>query len=361
MKIEVNCKELLEGLNIVGSIVNPKGTELVKRQVLICAENEEIKVFTFNDNAVLVGEVNGDVESDGECCVDIFYLMNLMSKFSGSVVIELKDNKIIHFKCGRSRYKTTVYPKDEVKSFVDTVKVKGEVVRIEIEPLRNALECVYSSTDKDDDNLSGAYIYHENGTDMITCSNAEIGATVSKAELVAFPEGVLPKFLIDFILKLKGTRFLDLKHDDKGYFSGKAGKYSFIYRAPQYNYPWSAIHEIIKDSEAYDSSFKFNNSDLMSALNRISVVADEKTHAVKLTVNKEHLVLEVEGPGHSGEETIILEKGVSSEFSILMDSVYLQGVLKDCAGTVTWRFMSEEEPQFVEDGYLTKFFMGLST
>lgn len=361
MNIKVNSKDLLECLGVVGSIVNPKVSELIKKQVKICATADSVTLYTFNDSTVLSGEISGEaeVEEEGEACIDIFYLSSLLGKLNGTVSIVRKD-KIVNIKCGRSRYKTTVFPDEEFKDYTSVTKVKGEVCSIELEPFKNALECVYGSSAKDDDNLSGAYIYHENGTDMIACSNTEVGACVAKKNLVSFPEGVLPKFLIDFILKLKDIRMLEIKTDNKGYFSGRAGKYAFLYRAPKFDYPWDSMYGIIRGSEAYNESFKFNNSDLMDALNRISVITDETTHAVKLTVKESTIMLDVEGPGHSGEEVIDLIEPIMNEFSIILDSVYLQNILKDCSGVVEWSFIDEDNPQFVSDGFVTKFFMGLN-
>jgi hypothetical protein len=195
---------------------------------------------------------------------------------------------------------------------------------------------------------------------MLTCSNTELGATVNKEGLITFPEGVLPRFLIDFILKLKNIRFLEIGSNEQGYFRGKAGPYSFLYRAPSFEYPWEAIYEIINGSQAYDSNFKFNNNDMLGALGRIGVITDDTSHRVEMKVSEGLMTLSVDGPGHSGQEVIDLSEPIDYDYVISLDSLYLSNILKDFEGVVEWSFFDEDNAQFVTDGYLTKFFMGLS-
>lgn len=360
MKFEINSKALLEVLSTLGSIVNPKISELVRKQVLIEAQSESIVCTVFNNSTVLKAKVNTVVQSQGSACIDLFYLLSLLNKFDGTMQVEVSD-KVFQIKCGRSKYKTTIYPEEEFKDHINiTSKWSDSPSKIELEPLKNALSCVYSSSDKEDENLSGAYIYHEGQIDMISCSNTSLGAMVAKEGLISFPEGVLPRFLIDFISKVNNIRFLELQSNKDGFFKGLVGPYTFIYRAIDYKYPWKEIHEIIKGAEAYGSQFRFNNDDMLEVLSRISVIADDTTHAIHLKINNDKIHVSVDGASTSGEEIVDLIEPIGYEYSIVVDSLYLHSVLKDLAGVITWSFFDEDNPQFVSDGYLTKFFMGSS-
>jgi DNA polymerase III sliding clamp (beta) subunit (PCNA family) len=361
MKFDVSSKSFLETLSTIGAIVNPKISELVKKQVLLEVHADNVVCTVFNQSSVLKGKLNVLVAEQGSACVDLFYLLALLNKLNGTMSLEILDNKVLQIKCGRSKYKTALYPEDEFREHINlTSKWTDAAVKIEIEPLKAALSCVYSSSSKDNENLSGAYIYHEGSIDMVTCSNTELGAMVAKENLIAFPEGVLPKFLVDFISKIENVRFLDLQVNKEGFFKGIVGPYTFIYRSMNYDYPWAEIYGIIKGSEAYGSMFRFSNEDMLEVLNRIGVITDSVTHAIHFQVANDKIKIETYGAGSSGEEIVDLLEPIGYEYDIVLDSAYLYNVLKDFVGPVTWSFFDEDNPQFVTDGYLTKFFMGSS-
>jgi DNA polymerase III sliding clamp (beta) subunit (PCNA family) len=322
-------------------------------------------IKTVNEYAMMSAKVvSADVDTPGKICVDVFSLMDLVSKFSGNIKIaKIPSPSGVHslltVSSGRSEYKIPDYPLQEFEPLTEIKDIEGETQKIDLKHFKEALACVYSSADKEHETLSSAYVAHDDGLDSLTCSNIQLGAHIIKKDLVSMPEGVLPKFIIDFILRLDDIRFLEYK-ESNGYYLGSAGRFRFGYRTPNYAYPWAELKKCVDESKDADKAFSFNKVHLYEALQRIGVVADDKTHAVRINVSGGEMELLVEGPGHAGKEYVYLTAPVEFEYSILVDGNYMLGVLKEFEGPVTWSFATSNLPQFITDGYLLKFFAGLA-
>lgn len=355
-----NSKDLVEVLTVLSSIVHPKETELVKKQVLI-EITDRIKLTTVNESTLLSAIYGGHISGRGSFCVNIQYLINLVSKFTGDISITGIENGVC-IKSGRSKYTTSGFPVDEFLTLTNyDTGGNLEFHNVDLNPFREALTCVYTSAAKEDNTLSATYIAHNhNGNkDCVVCSNSELGAAVIKDNLVNFPQGPIPKFIVDFILKLKDLRILEFATNN-GLFVGKAGCYSFAYRAPDIDYPWADINRFLESYYALPNSFRFYKNDMIGALHRISVIADPHTHAISINFSDNKIILSVEGPGNQGSETVPLLSPITNDYQISVDSIYLMAVLKELEGNIEWSCSNIDNPQFVSDGHLVKFFMGLA-
>jgi len=360
----VNAKTFVEVLTTLSSIIHPKEGELVKKQVLVEVSDNKVTLKTINESTLLVAKIDAQNTANGKFCVTASYLINLLSRFNGDVTVFEEENKL-HIKSGRSKYQTSLFPIDEFEELcaVDEIELQTDRIKVDLEPFRSALECVYSSASKEDLTLSSTYVAHNHDTDKdcIVCSNSELGAAVIKDSIVSFPQGPIPKFIVDFILKLKDLRVLEFVVND-GLFMGTAGCYTFYYRSPDIDYPWDEINGFLEAYPTLTKRFRFFKNDMIAALARITVIADNATHAVTLKFTGDLVVIESEGPGHKGSETIsLIESANDGEaYEISMDSVYLMNVLKEFEGNVDYYCSDSEAPQFVTDGFLVKFFMGLA-
>jgi DNA polymerase III sliding clamp (beta) subunit (PCNA family) len=363
MLVNVDAKELTGCLQIVSSIINPKNTELLRRQVLVNVSEDGMLLKTVNEYAMMSATVTTDIKETGKICVDVFSLIGLVSKFAGNIQIGSVQAKsgthnVLVVSSGRSEYKIPDYPLQEFEPLTEIKEIDSKVHKVDLKQLKEALSCIYSSADKEHEALSGVYVAHSDTYDSLTCSDIQLGAHVRRKDLIDMPEGILPKFLIDFIMRLSDLRYLEYK-EENGYYFGCAGKFRFGYRTPNCSYPWAELKNCIDESKDADKSFTFNKAHLYEALHRIGVVADDKTHAVRINIKNSEMELLVEGPGYSGKEYVDLTEPVDFEYSILVDGNYMLGILKEFEGPVSWSFTTSDLTQFITDGYLLKFFVGL--
>lgn len=320
---------------------------------------DKVTLKTVNESTFLSASYNGIVTSPGSFCVNAQYLIDLLSKFNGDVVISTTEQGVL-IKSGRSKYTTSSF---SVADFLPLTRYDiGDNLNfhaIDLNSFREALLCVYSSASKDDPILSATYINKKDRKDYVICSNSELGAAVIKENLVNFPTGPIPKFIVDFILKLKDLRHMEFATQND-LFIGKAGGYTFAYRAPAIEYPSQDIMGFLESYTQIPESFKFNKADIMSALSRIVVIADSNTHAVLIKFNGKKLTIESDGPGNKGCEEIVLLDDAPKTYEISVDCIYLMNVLKELEGIIEWSCENADSPQFVSDGHLLKFFMGLA-
>lgn len=363
-KFEVNANKMVEVLTVLNSIVHPKESEMVKRQVMI-EIRDKLTLTTVNESTLLKATLDAKIGCTGPAmCVDIQNLINLLSKFNGDINFDnpYDDDDYVLIRAGRSSYKFPLFPNDEFETLTKYEDFEGDFSEIEVSSFRDALDCVYTSSSKDSEILSSAFIGHDlaENEHCVVCSNSELGAAVIKETLSAFPQGPIPKFIVDFILKLKDVRMLEYKEKD-GLFRGKVGCFEFAYRSPDIEYPWGEIKAFLEGQRACTKIFKIDKADMSKALSRISLITDNDTHAVTLNFKNNSVIINAEGPGSHGREEIPLLENVGEPgYEVTMDSIYLFNVLKEFEGNVEWTCDSPEGIQFISDGYLTKFFIGLA-
>lgn len=329
MRFTISREKLLEGLQAVTPAVPPKTTLPVLSNLLVETTDRGIRFSATDLDIAVSTEVSAEVEAQGAITIPAKKLSEIARELPPSPVkIAASGEQRITLECGRSKFKLLGLPRDEfptfpVVRFTDSWRVKsGELQKL------IAHTSFAVSTEESRPILNGVlWELREDRMRMVSTN----GHRLAKMELpleaaTAAPPGdlIVPPKALDQIRRLfPAEEELEIARGENhiGFRSPFTSVFTRLIEGPYPNYE----QVIPKDNDRVALADK---ASLTSALKRMSVIASDQTHRIRMSFNAGMAKFSVTTPdlGEASDELPVQYTG--DPLDIGFNATYLLEILR---------------------------------
>jgi DNA polymerase III sliding clamp (beta) subunit (PCNA family) len=364
MKFKSSVLELQRNLKLLTPVVNYNHPILAFRYIKIFVNNGRLEIKGFDQSFVAsVFPEYSDIQDDkiyGNVLAKQF--IGLINSFkSEEVLVTIKDS-ICHIKSGRSNYKLPLLDDHVFQESIgeldfDYYSIAFLKPPIKVNSFVTKAMAVMHCLSKDDYRANLQYIYVKDGR-MIACDG-------NKGAVIDFENEGLDGYLvhrkiINCIENISNTNemFITLC-EDKLYVKTK--NFLFCSAVADIEYPYETVKEFISNGFADKiHSIRLSAEELIDKLGRVLMFADNDTNTVKVFFNEQEISLIVENNSYAEETISHLGQAFKSPFGLYVDGKNLRELLGKTTAEPYWNTDGEEEIQYLFDGELLQFFLGLS-
>lgn len=337
MRFTISREKLQEGLGAVAASIPAKTTLPVLANLLVETTERGIRLAGTDLDIAVSTEVPADVETPGAITIPAKKLQEIARELPPSPVkVASTGEQRVTLECGRARFKLLGLPRDEFPAF-PAVRFDdgGSAWKIKSGDLQKLIQhtAFAVSTEESRPILNGVLWELRPERMRMVATN---GHRLARMELPA-PEGdgapttggqtgdlIIPPKALDQIRKLfPADAELDIARGDNhlGFRSPTTAVYTRLIEGPYPNYE----QVIPKDNDKVAYADK---GALMSALRRMSVIASDQTHRIRLSFNAGMLKFAVQTPdlGEAADELPIRYDG--DPLDIGFNASYLLEILR---------------------------------
>jgi DNA polymerase III subunit beta len=328
MRFTITREKLQEGLTAVAATVPAKTTLPVLANILIETTEKGIRLSGTDLDIAVSTEVSADVDAQGAITIPAKKLAEIARELPPSPVkMAAAGEQRVTLDCGRSHFKILGLPKDEFPSF-PAVKFKDSW-RVRAGDLRKLIDhtAFAVSTEESRPILNGVLWELRAELMRMVATN---GHRLAKMEVPIAAAGapssdlIVPPKALDQIRRLfPEDEELEIARGDNhlGFRSPFTSVFTRLIEGPYPNYQ----QVIPKDNDKYAIADKLA---LTGALKRMSVIASDQTHRIRLSFNQALLRFSVQTPdlGEATDELPVRYNG--DPLDIGFNANYLLEILR---------------------------------
>lgn len=328
MRFTISREKLQEGLGAVAASIPAKTTLPVLANILVETTDRGIRLSGTDLDIAVSTEVAADVESPGAITIPAKKLSEIARELPPAPVkIGAAGEQRITLECGRSKFKLLGLPRDEFPSF-PVVKF-AESWRVKSGDLQRLIAhtSFAVSTEESRPILNGVLWELRPELMRMVATN---GHRLAKMELAITATGaphsdliVPPKALEQIRRLFPAEEELEIARGDNhlGFRSPFTAVYTRLIEGPYPNYE----QVIPKDNDRVAVADKVA---LASALKRMSVIASDQTHRIRLSFNSGLLRFSVQTPDLGEAQDEIPVRYTGDQLDIGFNAAYLLEVLR---------------------------------
>ena len=328
MRFTISREKLQEGLAAVGASIPAKTTLPVLANILVETTDKGIRLSGTDLDIAVSTEVAADVDAPGGITIPAKKLTEIARELPPSPVkIASSGEQRITLDCGRSHFKILGLPRDEFPSF-PAVRFDDKTWRIRSGEVQKLIghTAFAVSTEESRPILNGVLWELRPDRMRMVATNGHrlakmdvpITAAGAQSDLI-----VPPKALEQIRRLFPADEELEIARGENhlGFRSPFTAVYTRLIEGPYPNYE----QVIPKDNEKFAIADK---QSLVSALKRMSVIASDQTHRIRLSFNSGMLKLSVQTPdlGEANDELPIRYTG--DQLDIGFNASYLLEILR---------------------------------
>ncbi len=329
MKFTITKEAFLEGLQQVQHVVSTRTTLPILSNVLLEADGDKLRLTTTDLDVGVTGQVDAKVERAGATTIPARRLAGIVRELpSSEVSVEVDSKDAASIRSGPSYFKILGLARDEfppLATFEDAKEYK-----IDQKVLKDALKITsYSiSTDETRYVLNGIFCSFKGGSLTLVATDGRRLAMVEHD--IEFPESQE----IEVIVPTKAVSELQRLLGDEGEvkISISDSQIAFglndnllVSKLIEGNYPnyRQVIPEETKERIVLD------RETFLSTVNRISLLANEKSNSVKFVFGEDQIDVTANSPdvGEASETMTVAYKG--AQFSIAFNPDFLMAPLRN--------------------------------
>jgi len=334
MQFIISRDIFLNGLMKVQGIVEKKHTIPILANVLIEAKNDEITITATDLEVGLKSRYKAKVIDEGKITVSAKKMFEIIKELPDKEInFNSKSNFWVEVKCHKSIFNLVGLSPDEFPKFPDIQLGNSSIIKSNLsEMIEKTLFSV--SSDETKFNLTGIFIKskkvnNENKLVFVSTDGHRLSLIKRTIETQLdnkYSEGfILPKKGIIEIKKLLETMDENIVMGiSDNNFSISNNKTTLIMRMVDGEFP--DYNRVIPDKG--NNSAIIDKNLFLHALKRISILSSEKSKGVKLSLNKDSLVLTSSNPeiGDAKEEIEIAYSG--DDITIGFNAKYIIEILQ---------------------------------
>jgi DNA polymerase-3 subunit beta len=329
MRFTIAREKLQEGLSAVAASVPAKTTLPVLANLLVETTERGIRLSGTDLDMAVSTELMADVDTQGAITIPAKKLVEIVRELpSAPVKVSASGEQKVMLECSRSRFKLLGLPKDEFPSF-PSIRF-GESWRIRSGDLQKLIghTAFASSTEESRPILNGVLWELRPDQMRMVATN---GHRLAKMEISINSSGVpssdfiIPPKALEQIRRLfPAEEELEIARGDNhlGFRSPFTAIYTRLIEGPYPNYE----QVIPKDNDRIALA---DRNALIQALKRMSVIASDQTHRIRMSFNSGMLKFSVQTPdlGEAQDELPINFEGDSLDIGF--NASYLLEILRN--------------------------------
>ena len=333
MRFTIAREKLQEGLNAVAASIPAKTTLPVLANILVETTERGIRLSGTDLDIAVSTEVAADVEAPGAITIPAKKLTEIARELQPSPVkMAAAGEQRVTLECGRSRFKLLGLPRDEFPTF-PTVRF-NESWRVRSGDLQKLISHTAFAVSNEESRPILNGVLWELRPDLMRMV-ATNGHRLSKMELPITSVGtngqpapsndliVPPKALEQIRRLFPAEEELEIARGDNhlGFRSPFTSVFTRLIEGPYPNYE----QVIPKDNDRVAIADKVA---LTSALKRMSVVASDQTHRIRLSFNAGMLKFSVQTPDLGEAQDELPVRYTGDQLDIGFNATYLLEILR---------------------------------
>jgi len=344
MNFSIDRSPLLEALQKVQTVVEKKNTIQILGSILCTVKNQELSLCATDLEVGIKVNLPVEAQQEGKITLSAKHFLDIVKELpEKKLTITRKDNSWIELICGKSRFNIVSLSADQYPSlpnFEDKTyfEAKTDALVDMIDRTQFA-----ASTDTTRYHINGVYFEHlETSLMRMVATDGHRLSFVDQEVFLNSPDLkrgiIIPKKGLAEFRKLlnEGDKTIGLSFE-RGYIFAKLESTYLFIRLIDGEYP--DYRPVIP--KTVDRLVKIDRQDFNSALKRVSLLANEKSRGIKLTLQQGLLVISSSNPdmGEAREEIEVeysgelMEIGFNSKYLLeslaVMKSEKLEFYLKD--------------------------------
>ena len=328
MKFTITREKLHEGLGAVAASVPTKTTLPVLANILVEASKEGLSLSGTDLDISVSTTIPASVDQEGATTLPARKLVEIVKELpSASIRFTSSGEQRVQIECGRSKFKLLGLGRDEFPAF-PTVKFEGgwRVTARELQKLISHVAFA-ASTEESRPILNGVLwelrpdrmrMVATNGHRLARMDVPASGQGGSQADLI-----IPPKALEQIRRLFNGDEEIEIAKSDNhlGFRSATTQVLTRLIEGPYPNY-----EQVIPREN--DKSLTADKAALAAALRRMSIVASDQTHRIRMAFTNGACKLSVQTPdlGEAQEELAVAYEGDTLEIGF--NAAYLLEILK---------------------------------
>ncbi|MEA3539535.1 MAG: DNA polymerase III subunit beta [Pseudomonadota bacterium] len=330
MKATVERATLLKCLGHVQSVVERRNTIPILSNVLIEVENSGLKLMATDLDLQVVDSIAAQVETAGATTVSAHTLFDIVRKLpeGSQVEIAVAGDKM-SIAAGRARFNLATLPRDDFPMIAESdlptkFQLPAETLKQIIDKTRFAI-----STEETRYYLNGIFMHVVDGKLLAVATDGHRLARVAldaPAGSDGMPDIIVPRKCVAEVRKLldevTGEIEISLSSTKIRFRAGTAVLTSKLIDGtfPDYS-------RVIPTKN--DRLLKVDTKALAEGVDRVAAIATEKTRAVKMSIDRDRIVLSVTSPetGTAAEE--VPADYASESLDVGFNARYLLDILSE--------------------------------
>jgi len=328
MKFTITREKIHEGLGAVAASVPSKTTLPVLANILVEATKDGLCLSATDLDISVSTTIPASVDQEGATTLPARKLVEIVKELPNAAIrVTSSGEQRVQIECGRSKFKLLGLARDEFPAF-PTVKFEGgwKVAARELQKLIGHVAFA-ASTEESRPILNGVLwelrpdrmrMVATNGHRLARMDVPASGQGGSQADLI-----IPPKALEQIRRLFGGDEEIEIGKSDNhlGFRSTTTQIYTRLIEGPYPNY-----EQVIPREN--DKSLTADKAALAAALRRMSIVASDQTHRIRMAFTNGACKLSVQTPdlGEAQEELAVAYEGDTLEIGF--NAAYLLEILK---------------------------------
>ena len=339
MKFVIKKEDLYNGIKIVERATSVRALQPVLLNILIeTTGSNSLRLVATDLDLTVMAEVDAQVEEEGKITLPSKTLNEIVSKLGNKLITfeKAQDSSIVNITCQNSKFDIIGISANEFPPEVYNIELNEEdSFEIEVKPLTKAVrQAGFAAASYETSNLLSGIVCDISGQTLEIASTdgnrlARVREVIknpdNKARQLIIPSRTLNEFI-------KMSSFIEedsIKiYTEKTKMIIKSEKTTTVSRLLEGQFP--KYNQLIPSESPKTATV--NVSEMISALERVSIMVNEKTSIVKMEFSENQLKLTADTPdsGKSEEEMAINYTG--EELVIAFNYKYVLEALKniDC-------------------------------
>lgn len=346
MEFVIKQNVLKEELGFVQGIVEKKSTIPVLSNILIESVGEgTIRIVGTDLDVTIRCEAEADIKQAGAMCIQarkLFDIVRLLD--SGDVHFKKEENNWVKLNCGKSNFRLAGVSRDtfpEVPSFKSApMKLSADIFNHFIQNTAFAI-----TNEQSRFTLSGAKFMIENGAARMVTTDGHRLAFIEKkladSGSTETMDALIPRKALMELTKISRDAKGDVSFgEDANHIYFEVGGRLLITRKLSGTFP---NYEMVipKDN---DKTAIFDADEMKTAIRRVSLMADERTRSVRLTIRAGEIEIGAQSSEEGEANEKVTAEYTGEEVSVGFNAQYLQDFLNVVgAGEAESGEMTEKE------------------
>lgn len=315
MKFVIKKEDIYNGINIVERAASSRALQPVLSNIFIeTIDNGTIKLIATDLDLTVIALVDAQVEEEGKITLPSSTLKEIVSKLGNNKLITFEmapDTTVVNITCQNSKFDIIGISANEFPPEVYNVETNdADCLEIEIKPLTKAVrQAGFAAASYETSNLlSGIVCDIQN--EVLEIASTDGNRLARVRETIKNPEGksqqlIIPSKALNEFIKMSSFIEEDAVkiYTEKTKIIFKSEKTTTISRLLEGQFP--KYNQLIPAESPKTATV--NVSQLISALERVAIMVNEKTSIVKMEFSENVLKLTADTPdsGKSEEEMAI--------------------------------------------------------
>ena len=356
MKFLIEKKNIFKSLTHLQSIVDKRNVLPILSNILIEAKNNELTMSATDMDISIKENINCEVIEEGATTINAQLIYDIIKKLHDQSKIEIisNDGKILTLRSGVSKFSLACLPKEDFPLIES--KIEGNKVRTKAENIFNLIDKTKFAISNEETRyfLNGLYfsINNENNKSMLTF----VGTDGHRLAKLSIPNStniedvngvIIPKKTINELYKLLSENSDDIQieiNSNKIIFY--IGKLILISKLIDGTFP--DYKRVIPKNN--NENLFVNRLNLLSAVDRVSTIVNEKSPVIKFKLFKNLVNLSTFNKDNSSATEDIDANFEGKEIEIGFNAKYIMDILENLKeNEILISFMDNSSPIIAQE------------